>query len=131
MRKSQIKKQVAVLIGRLSVAVAMLTLVACGDSVNEAQMIEAAKGYLAKGQISNAAIEIKNTLQANPDSAEGRYLLAQVNMTVGDYASAEKDFKRAATLGWDVPASTLGELRAQVELRKFEEVINKVIDVKT
>jgi len=131
MQKSQIRKQVTVLIGRLSIVVAMLVLVACGDSVSEAQMIEAAKGYLAKGQISNAAIEIKNTLQANPDSAEGRYLLARVNMIAGDYASAEKDFKRAATLGWHVPASVLGELRAQVELRKFEEVIDRVIDVKT
>ncbi len=123
--------QLSVSIKRFAIVAVVLLLSACGEAMNESQMVASAKDYLAKNQIRNASIELRNTLKANPGNAEARYLLAEVSMRIGDFATAEQNFQRAAKLGWAADEANTGELRAKVEQRKFKDVIEFSVDTST
>ena len=116
------------IVSRLSLVMAVSLLFACGKTMDEGQMIASAKNYLQNNQINNAAIELKNTLQENPANAEARYLLAEVNMRIGDYVTAEKSYLRALDLGWRAEEAVIGRLRALVELHKYKDVIEASVD---
>ncbi|HHO59736.1 MAG TPA: PEP-CTERM system TPR-repeat protein PrsT, partial [Thiotrichales bacterium] len=108
---------------RQHLVVAALLLSACGGSMDEAQMLQQAKSYLQQNQVRNAIIELKNTLQANPENAEARYLLGELNLNAGNMAAAEKEFQRALSAGWPAEQAVIGKLRAMVEQRKYREVL--------
>ncbi len=106
---------------------ATLVLFACGDAeVNDKQMVEVARGYLAQNKPREAAIELKNALQGNPDNAEARYMLGMINLDVGDIASAEKEFRRAAAAGWLEEQTQVGLARAMVHRRAFRKLLDGI-----
>ena len=56
---------------------AMLLLPACSGGENrQAQYLVRAQKHMAAGDYSSARIDVRNALQINANSAEGRYLLA-------------------------------------------------------
>ena len=73
------------------------TLVACGGGSAES-MLTSGKEYLAKNDPKAATIQIKNALQKNPDSPEGRYLLGKALAASGDFANAELELRKAQNL---------------------------------
>ena len=84
----------------LPLAVALLTstwLSACSDQ-NSERLIASAKVHLAKNDTKAAVIQIKNALQATPDSAEGRYLLGITLLEIGDPNGAELELRKALAL---------------------------------
>jgi len=97
-------------------------LVACG-SAGDKQLVDSAKNYMAKRQVSEATIELKNALQTNPKNAEARYLLAEVSMQIGDLASAEKEYQRALEMGWNAEAALIGKMHAMIAQRKYKDVL--------
>ena len=105
---------------------ALLALVSCSSEVNDQQMVVTAKNYLEQQKIREAALELKNALQSNPDNAEARYLLGVINLDIGDTASAEKEFRRAADAGWDEATSRLGQARAMINSRAFQKLIDVI-----
>ena len=57
----------------------VLVLSACGGGENrQAQYLEKAQAYLDDGNTDKARVEVKNALQINPESAQGRYLMALI-----------------------------------------------------
>ena len=76
---------------------AALLLVACGGG-NVEGMLASGKDYLAKGDPKSAVIQIKNALQKNPESPEGRFLLGKALAASGDYANAEIELRRSLDL---------------------------------
>jgi putative PEP-CTERM system TPR-repeat lipoprotein len=101
-----------------------LALPACGDLLmDEQQTLQKAHDYLAGRNITAAAIELRNTLQANPDNAEARYLLAGINLDFGDYAGAQKEFKHAEQAGWDAEQTRLGIARCLLGLGRYQELL--------
>lgn len=111
----------------LILIVASLVLFACGDSkVNDVQMVEVARGYLDQNKLREAAIELKNALQGNPDNAEARYLLGLINLDVGDTASAEKEFRRAITAGWPEEQARIGLARAMFNRKAFQKIFDEI-----
>lgn len=102
-----------------------LVLVACG-SVSDQQMVEAAKAYLGQNKIREAALELKNALQNNPENAEARYLLGEINLNVGDFASADKEFRRAEQAGWPEEQTSVGRARALVNMSAYQKVLDEV-----
>ena len=89
-------------IHRFSAPVALLSLAllvsACGRN-NPDELITSAEGYLAQKDAPAAIIQLKNALQANPDSARARFLLGQALLATGDAAGAETEFRKAQELG--------------------------------
>lgn len=103
---------------------ASLLLVACSDFLfDEHKTMQLARDYLESGDIGAAAIELRNTLQGNPENAEARYLLASIYLDLGDYASADKEFTRAVESGWNVAEATYGRVRSQLGMGEFQDVI--------
>ena len=107
-------------------AVAVCMLVACGPGASDTELVETAKNYMAENQIREAALELKNALQSNPDNAEARYLLGKIQLDVGDIVSAEKEFRRSAELGWIAELVNVDLARTLLLQRKFKEMIKDV-----
>lgn len=80
---------------------ALVTLAAggCNKSNDAASLIGEAKTYQQKGDVKAAVIQLKNALQASPDDPEARFALGSIYAESGDPLSAEKELRRAATLG--------------------------------
>jgi putative PEP-CTERM system TPR-repeat lipoprotein len=101
-----------------------LSLTGCGDLfLDEQQTLQKAHEYLAGQKITAAAIELRNTLKANPDNAEARYLLAGINLDFGDYATAQKEFGRAERAGWDIQQTRIGLARCLLGMGRFQDLL--------
>lgn len=101
----------------------LLVLAACSS--------ESADDYLASAHVAiensnyaSATIELKNVLRLNPESAEARWLLGKIYFDTGDLPSAEKELKRALSMGW--PAEQIQPMLAEtmLSLGEFEKVRN-------
>ena len=110
---------------RIVVILSVFLLFACGG-VDDKQSVEIAKKYIENNQLREAHLELKNALQANSQNAEARYLLGEINFTIGDMESAEKDFRKAREAGWDEAQSQIGQMKALVHSRKFEKVLDGI-----
>jgi putative PEP-CTERM system TPR-repeat lipoprotein len=83
------------LLGSIAILSVCAALVAgCGDD-SPASLVASAQDFIKKQDYKSAEIQLKTALQKDPAQAEARYLLATVMMRIGDYASAEKEFRRA------------------------------------
>ena len=78
----------------------LLLLPACSlTGATPAELADKARAHIEGGDLRGAYIELSNALQEAPDFLEGRYLLAQVAVGLGDGAKAEKEVRRAMELG--------------------------------
>ena len=117
-------------VGRLLAACAtVLALVACGQG-SPAKLMSSAKEYLAKGDKNAAVIQLKNLIQQTPDDGEARLLLGQTQLDLLDFASAEKEFRRALEL--KQPDEKVLPLLAQAmfELNEHEKFVKEFGDRK-
>ncbi|MGB5473179.1 MAG: XrtA/PEP-CTERM system TPR-repeat protein PrsT [Gammaproteobacteria bacterium] len=104
-------------------ALLVLSLLACSDwFMDEQQLMQKAADYLANRNSNAAVIELKNVLQANPDNARARYLLAGINLDYGDYEAAAKEFRRAESAGWNREETRLGVARALLGMGLYSEL---------
>ena len=104
-----------------------LVIAACGNfGMNEEQLLQRAKQFLQEREYMAAAIEVRNTLQKNPDNAEARYLLGVITLDYGDYASAEREFRHADLSGWGDGQARIGRARALFELGQYRELATDV-----
>ena len=68
-----------------------LGLVACGGESSES-LVSQAKTSIAKGDAKAAVIQLKNAIAADEKNAEARFQLGKLQLEMGDFASAEKEF---------------------------------------
>lgn len=109
-----------------------LSLMACSDwFVDEQRLMEKAKDYIDSRSINAAAIELRNVLQVNPDNAEARYLLAGINLTFGDFSTAEKEFGRAELAGWDPGQARAGIARCHIGMGRFQLLLDTLAPEET
>ncbi len=110
---------------RSIVILSVFLLFAC-SGVDDKQSVLAAKKYIENNQLREAGLELKNALQANLKNAEARYLLGEINLTIGDMASAAKEFRKAREAGWDEAQSQIGLMRALIYQREFKKVLDDI-----
>lgn len=72
-------------------------LAACSGKAPE-ELLESAKGYLAKDDLNAGIIELKNALQKQPDLAEARFLLGKALLDREDPTAAEVELRKAREL---------------------------------
>lgn len=118
-------------IRRYVLAVFCLALVSCGMGMNEQQMLQNARTYLDKNELMAASIELRNTLQKNRENAEARFLLGTINLIIGDLASAEKEFRRAESAGWDKQQTQTYLARILITREEFQKLLDEIVVVNT
>lgn len=98
---------------RTSVVLATLLLAAglpgCGKFDTSASLLADARQYQEQGNIKAALIQLKNAALKSPQDAEVRLQLAHLYNLAEDPVSAEKEVRKAASLGMD-SARTAPEL---------------------
>ena len=113
-------------IGRLFLAALLgsVVLTACRNE-SSSDLIRSARDYQAKGDHKAAIIQLKNAVQKQPDNGEARLLLGKSSLAVGDPATAEKEFRKAAEFGQ--PAAVVAPLiaRALLESGESERVVSE------
>ena len=113
-------------------AVFMLALVfavgGCNKSnqVSEAQHLENAKSYQARGKIQAQIIELKNILQTNPKHAEAQWLLGEAYAVLGYGIDAEKELLRAKELGIDAETIKIPLGKAILDQRDYKRVLSDI-----
>ena len=78
---------------------AALLLGGCQRAPGTDGLIAEARQYRQKGETKAAVIQLKNALQREPNHAAARLLLGEVYLDAGDPLSAEKELRKAQTLG--------------------------------
>src|SRR5690625_4700473 len=79
----------------------MLPLTACDlfGAQSPEEHIQNAVEYRHQGDFNAAIIELKNALQQSPDNAKSRFLLGRTYVDGGQGQAAEKELRRAISLG--------------------------------
>jgi putative PEP-CTERM system TPR-repeat lipoprotein len=122
MSRNKMKFTTAVVSGALLLG----GLSACNRDQSTASLLAEAKQYQQKGDQKAALIQLKNAVAKSPEDAEARLQLGTLYLDSGDAVSAEKELRKAASLGL-APARTL-PLLAQTLLAegKFKEVLAEI-----
>jgi len=102
-------------------------LPACGQNLTDRDHIERAQEFRDQGKPSSSIIELKNALLVNPNSLQARWLLGVAYLDLKDGASAEKEFRRAETLGLQPESLQLPLARSLFMQRKWDELLNLAI----
>jgi putative PEP-CTERM system TPR-repeat lipoprotein len=107
----------------LAAGAAALLLAACGQSNSPEKLVASAQEYLAKGDSAAAIIQLKNALVEAPENGEARFLLGKASLDTRDFASAEKELRRALELGQPADAVLPLLARALTELGQYETLV--------
>ncbi len=103
-------------------------LVACKKQESSEALVAQAKQYQQKGDANAAMIQLKNALQANPDDAEARYMLAVAYAETGDGATAEKEIRRAISLKYPSDKTAPVLARALLAQGQFQKVLDETAE---
>lgn len=104
-------------------------ITACNKAPTTEILLSEAKQYQQKGDNNAAVIQLKNVLQKNPDDVEARYILGTVYNEKGDANSAEKEIRKALSLGMS-PAKALPDLsKALLMQGQFQKVLDETLQV--
>ncbi len=103
----------------------LFSLISCGG-MSEQQMLQNAKKYIAQDDLRAASLELRNTLQENNKNSEARFLLGNINMKVGDYETALKEFQRAYEGGWDKEQIQFAKAQIFFEQKKLQQLLDEI-----
>ncbi|MGH7041459.1 MAG: XrtA/PEP-CTERM system TPR-repeat protein PrsT [Acetobacteraceae bacterium] len=128
-----------------SLLAASLALGLCGGfgppTAFAASYLQRARAALAKGDLQVAQIELSNAVRSDPRSGEARFLLAEVQLRLGDPVAAEVQAKAAEARGYDPRAVVpllaeamlaqghASDLLDQLKPDRSDKVVDSEIDV--
>lgn len=119
------KKQfaVAVVSGAILLSAGMA---GCSRTQTAEELLTEANQYEQKGDRKAALIQLKNAVAQNPDNAQARLRLGTLHLQMGDAQSAEKELRKAISLG--VAADeTLPQLAQALLLQaKFQPLLDEI-----
>jgi putative PEP-CTERM system TPR-repeat lipoprotein len=112
-------------VARLAAALLLATALTGCQRQSAAELHAEARQHQQKGENSSAVIVLKNALEANPDDAEARHLLAQTYLDTGDAMTAEKEVRAALRLGHRAELSLPVLGRALLLQGQFQKVLDE------
>ena len=107
----------------LFVLLLAIAIAAVGCSKSPEELVGDARDQIANNDYATAIITLKNLLQSDPDNVDGRLLLAEVSLTLGDPLAAEKELTRARDLGADATQHMDMHYKVLVALGRFTEIL--------
>ena len=119
------KKQLAVAVvsGAILLSAGM---VGCSRSQTTEELLAEAQNYVQKGDRKAALIQLKNAVAQSPDNVEARLRLGTLSLESGDLASAEKEFRKAASLGAPLEKTLPQLARILFSQGKYKEILDEV-----
>ena len=98
----------------------------CNRSKTADELLADATQYEQKGDQKAALIQLKNAVAQNPENAQARLRLGNLHLELGDAPSAEKELRKAVSLG--TPAGQTLPLLAQSLLNqgKFQPLLDDI-----
>jgi putative PEP-CTERM system TPR-repeat lipoprotein len=99
-------------------------LVGCGNDSPQA-MLASAKASMAKNDDKTALIQVKNALQADPNSGEARFLLGAVLFDQGDFAAADLELHKAEALHYSADQVTPKLAAVLLAQSKYKKLIDE------
>lgn len=100
-------------------------IAACSKTQSVEGLVADARQYHQKGDDTSAQIQLKNALQKSPDNAEARYLLGTISNETGNPQSAEKELRKALSLGMSTEKILPGLAKSLLMQGKFQEVLDE------
>ena len=105
----------------------MSAVAGCGDRPpSQQQSLQQARTALAAKQYQVAGIALKSYLQAQPQDAEARLLLAGTLLESNDFVSAEKELRKALELGIARDRVEPMLARALIEQGEFKKLVQEI-----
>lgn len=113
-----------------SLFAASLALGLCGGfappGAFAADYLQRARAALAKGNLDVAQIELRNAVRSDPRSADARFLLAEVQLQLGDPVAAEVQAKAAEDRGYDARAVVPLIAQAMLAQNHADELLDQL-----
>lgn len=103
---------------------ALMSMTACNKTQTSTSLITEAMQYQKKGDDKSAVIQLKNALQKNPDDPNARLLLGKIYNEIGDAQSAEKEIRKALSLGISADQALPGLGKALLAQGKFQNLLD-------
>jgi putative PEP-CTERM system TPR-repeat lipoprotein len=120
----KVGKQRALRAGAAAAVLLLGGLTACGKSESSATLLAEAKQFQAKGDTKAAIIQLKNAVLKNPEDAQARLLLGTLYVETGDAVSAEKELRKAQSLGASAVAVLPPLVQAMLAQLQFQKVLD-------
>jgi putative PEP-CTERM system TPR-repeat lipoprotein len=106
-----------------------LILAACISGCSKTQtsetLVSEARKYQEKGDNKAAIIQLKNAIQKNPDDVDARYLLGTIYNETGDPKSAEKEIRKAISLGMNSSKALPALEKSLLMQGQFQKVLDE------
>lgn len=105
--------------------VLMASLGACSKTQTTEKFLTEARQYQQKGDNKAAVIQLKNALQKDPENKDARYMLGGIYNEMGDPLSAEKELRKAVSLGLGAATVLPGLAKALLTQGQFQKVLDE------
>lgn len=109
----------------LALLLGVSMLGACSGE-NSDTLLGDAKAKLAAGDHKAAMIQLKNAVTADARNAEARFELGKLHFDQLEYASAEKEFRRAREAGYAADLANVMIARALLAQREFQRLLDEL-----
>ncbi|QSA95694.1 XrtA/PEP-CTERM system TPR-repeat protein PrsT [Methylococcus sp. EFPC2] len=103
-----------------------ITITSCDKYLTDTEHLAKAKESLDAGDLRTGVIELKGALQKNPDNAEARRLLGEIDVTLGNGGDAEKELRRALELGVAKEAILVPLAEALQLENKHQQILDEI-----
>ncbi|WP_342116949.1 XrtA/PEP-CTERM system TPR-repeat protein PrsT [Pseudoduganella sp. OTU4001] len=110
----------------VAAAMALVALLACQRMKPSEDLLKEARQAHTRGENRAAVIQLKNLLQQEPGHAIARHMLGELHLALGDPASAEKELRRALSLGHPRKDVLPPLVRALLEQASYQGVLDEL-----
>lgn len=98
----------------------------CKSNISTPELLSDAQRYQQKGDHKAALIQLKNAVAQSPEDGEARVRLGTLHFEMGDMLSAEKELRKAASLGI-APGRTLPLLGKTMQAQgQFQQLLDEI-----
>jgi len=109
-------------------SICLMGITACGDKNTPAEYIASAEQLSANNKNKAAILELKNAIRLEPNNSEIRALLGTAYLKTGDALSAESEFEKALTKGYE-PKKIIRELSRTYLLLNKEDALKELLGI--